>query len=256
MPDPRRAAVEDELDEEPTAPQRPPWKSLLGFGRGQVIVALVLMLTALMVVMALRSQSSQGLYDNMRREELIQLLDQASAETRRLEAEAAALRSTRDDLESGVAGVEEAEADARRRLDQLEILAGTVPVAGPGIRIVIQDQAHNVTPELLLNGLEELRDAGAEVIEFNDSIRMTAGSWLASDEQGRILVDGMVLERPIVIAAIGDPATLEAGARFRGGLVSQVEGTQVGGLVEITQFERLEITSVAEPAAQEHARPR
>lgn len=256
MPSPRRAAPETTLAPAAEAPGRPPWRNLLGFGRRQILVALVLLLTSLMVVMAIRTQSSQGVYESMRREELIQLLDQAAAETRRLEAEVADLRSTRDDLESGAAGVEAAEADARRRLDQLEILAGTVPAAGPGIELVIRDPEGAIRPELLLNGIEELRDAGAEVIEFNGTIRLTAGSWLAMDEQGRILADGTELTWPVTIRAIGDPATLESGARFRGGLVSQVEGPQVQGTVEITQHERLNIISVVEPRAHEHARPR
>lgn len=256
MPSPRRAAPETAPVPAPEAPGRPPWRNLLGFGRRQILVALILLLTSLMVVMAIRSQASQGVYESMRREELVQLLDQASTETRRLEAEVADLRSTRDDLESGAAGVEAAEADARRRLDQLEILAGTVAVAGPGIELTIHDPERNVTPELLLNGIEELRDAGAEVIEFNGSIRLTAGSWLAMDEQGRILADGTQLTWPVLIRAIGDPATLEAGARFRGGLVSQVERPQVQGQVEILQHERIEITSVVEPRQHEHARPR
>lgn len=276
MPEPRRAAPTEDPEPaeqenpgesggdqdasaagaEPGTHPLPSWRSLLGFGRGQIIVAIVLMLTALTFVLMARSHSSQGVYDNMRREELIQLLDQASSETRRLETEVADLRAVQADLESGAAGVEAAEADARRRLEQLEILAGTVPAAGPGIRLTIHDDEGNVTPELLLNGVEELRDAGAEVLEFNDSIRVTVGSWLAMDEQGRTLLDGQVLDRPIVIEAIGDPATLEAGARFRGGLVSGIEGPQVGGRVEIVQLESLEIESVVEPRAQEYARPR
>lgn len=260
MPEPRRAAAntgEPVADATGTPTQhRPPWRSLLGFGRSQVVVAVVLFLTALLVVVTVRAHSTQDVYDNMRRDELVQLLDNASAQTRRLEAEVRDLQGTRDNLASGAAGVEAAEAEAQRRLDQLQILAGTAPAVGPGIRITIQDPARTVTPEILLNGVEELRDAGAEVLEFNDSIRMIASSWLALDDQGRLVLDGTVIERPIIIDAIGDPATLEAGARFRGGLVSEVEGPRVGGLVSIQQEERIEITAVAEPGEHEHARPR
>lgn len=235
---------------------RPPWRSLLRFGRGQVVVAIVLFLTALLVAVTIRAQSTHDVYDNMRRDELVQLLDNASSQTRRLEAEARDLQGTRDDLASGAAGAEAAEAEAQRRLEQLQILAGTVPAVGPGIRITIEDPTRLVTPEILLNGVEELRDAGAEVLEFNDSIRMAASSWLALDDQGRLVLDGSVIERPIIIDAIGDPATLEAGARFRGGLVSEIEGPRVGGRVTIEQAGRIEVTAVVEPEEPQHARPR
>lgn len=259
--EPVEEAVEQDRDRmgEPrsdTRPPRPNWGSLLGFGRGQVVVAVVLFLSALMMVVTLRAQSAQDVYANMRRDELIQLLDNATSETRRLETEVRELQSTRDNLQSGAEGAEAATEEARRRLDQLQILAGTVPAQGSGIRVTINDGQGLVTPELLLNGVEELRDAGAEVLEFNDAVRITAGSWLGMDDQGRLVADGTVIERPIIIDAIGAPATLEAGARFRGGLVSEIEGPRVNGSVDIEQLEMVEIRSVVEPREPEHARPR
>ena len=61
---------------------------------------------------------------------------------------------------------------------------------------------------------------------------------------------------PVVVSAIGDPATLEAGARFRGGLVSEVEGERVGGSVLITQSDEIGIATTVEPQANQFARPR
>lgn len=224
-------------------------------GRGQLVLAIILGLTALLLVVTLRSQAAQPDYSNLRRADLIQLLDNLTAETRRLEAELRELEATRDDLASGVEGSEAARAEAQRRLAQLQIIGGTVPVHGKGIHIVIDDPEHKLTPELLLDALEELRDAGAEVIEFNDTVRVVASTWLALDDRGQIVADGTPLTLPITIDAIGDPSTLEAGARFRGGLVSEVEGVRVGGTVSITQSDRVEIASVVVPRPNEFARP-
>lgn len=280
MPSPRRAlppeeeyldessaelSAEDASDTSDAGPEqsetevsaaKPSWRSLFAFGRGQVVVAFVLFCTAVLVVTTFRAQSVTDVYDNMRRDELIQLLDNATTQTRRLEVEVADLREVRDELASGAAGAAAAEEEAQRRLEQLQMLAGTIPVKGPGVRIVINDPARAVTPGIILNGLEELRDAGAEVVEFNDAIRITATSWVGLDEAGRLVIDGQRVERPITIEAIGDPATLEAGARFRGGLVSEIEGPQVGGMVDIVQEEALEIHSLATPRELEHGRPR
>lgn len=224
-------------------------------GRGQLTVALILMLTALMIVLTLRSQAAEPSYANLRRTELIQLLDNLSAETRRLEADIRDLQTTRDELASGAEGVDAARAEANRRLDELQIIAGTVPVHGPGVRIIIDDPENKVSPELLLDGLEELRDAGAEVIEINDLIRVTTATWLGLDSEGRVVADDQVVADPIVLDVIGDPSTLEAGARFRGGLVSEIEGARVGGMVQIDQMARVDIASVVVLTDNEFARP-
>lgn len=253
QPAPRRVSKDSPV--EPAAPRRNVAADFLRPGRGQLVVALILLLTALLVVLTLRSQAAQPSYSNLRRTELIQLLDNLSAETRRLESDIRDLQTTRDELASGAEGAEAARAEANRRLDELQIIAGTVPVHGPGIRITIQDPEDKVSPELLLDALEELRDAGAEVIEINDLIRVTTSTWLGLDSAGRVIADQQVVTDPILFDVIGDPATLEAGARFRGGLVSEVEGARVGGSVTIEQMSRVDIDSVVVVRENEFARP-
>jgi len=224
-------------------------------GRGQFVVALIVGVTAALVMLTVRSHDNGVDYSTMRREELVQLLDNLTSETRRLEADIADQEATRDELANGAQGAAAAEAEAQRRLEQLQIIAGTIPVHGPGIRINITDPNAKVSPELLLNALEELRDAGAEVVEFNDVVRVVGDTWVGSDGAGGIVADAQEVGRPVVIDVIGDAATLEAGARFRGGLVSQVEGPDVGGIVTIEQLADVRIDSVVEQRQNEFARP-
>ena len=131
-----------------------------------------------------------------------------------------------------------------------------MPAEGPGVRIEIHDPEGKVSPALMLNAIEELRDAGAEVIELNDQIRLVVRSSFTADDQGRLIVDGEVLDPPFIIDAIGEPATLEAGARFRGGLVSEVESSRVGGTVLIEQPEVVQIESTVSTIDHEFAKPR
>ncbi|MFT3886714.1 MAG: DUF881 domain-containing protein [Arachnia sp.] len=238
------------------APRRDLLRDFLRPSRGQLTVGLALFVTALIVVVTLNSQSAQPDFTNVRQAELIQLLDNISAETRRLEDESRDLESARTELISGANREEAAREEAERRLDQAEILAGTVPVTGQGVRITISDPAGNFSADLLLDAVEELRDAGAEVIELNDSVRLVMRSAFTTNEAGEVVADGTVLRAPYVIDAIGDAATLEAGARFRGGLVSEVEGERVGGSVQITQSEAIEISATVDPEANQFARPR
>ena len=60
---------------------------------------------------------------------------------------------------------------------------------------------------------------------------------------------------PIVIEAIGDSHSLAEGARFRGGLVSQVESQKVAGSVAIEELPEVEITSLHQPRAPRYAQP-
>lgn len=225
-------------------------------GRGQFVAGIALFLTALIVVVTLRSQANQPEFANVRQADLIQLLDNVTAETRRLEDEVRSLEQAQSELLSGADRDEAARQEATRRLEQAQIVAGTVPASGPGVRLEIQDPGDRVSAELLLDAVEELRDAGAEVIELNDSVRLVMSSWFGTDDQGRLTADGVPLEEPYVIEAIGDPATLEAGARFRGGLVSEVEGERIGGRVRITQLDELSVETVVEPRENEFATPR
>ena len=224
--------------------------------RGQLTVGLALFVTSLIVVITLGSQAAQPDFTNVRQAELIQLLDNISAETRRLEDEARDLEAARTELISGANREEAARQEAERRLQQAEILAGVVPVTGPGVRISISDPEGKLTAELLLDAVEELRDAGAEVIELNDAVRLVMRSAFTTTEDGTVVADGVELRAPYLIDAIGDPATLEAGARFRGGHVSEVEGERVGGSVLITQSDEIGIATTVEPQANQFARPR
>ncbi|HMS35931.1 MAG TPA: DUF881 domain-containing protein [Arachnia sp.] len=224
--------------------------------RGQITVGIALFVTSLIVVITLGSQGAQPDFTNVRQAELIQLLDNISAETRRLEDEARDLEAARTELISGANREEAARQEAERRLQQAEILAGVVPATGPGVRISISDPEGKLTAELLLDAVEELRDAGAEVIELNDAVRLVMRSAFTTAEDGTVVADGVTLRAPYLIDAIGDPATLEAGARFRGGLVSEVEGDRVGGSVLITQSDRINIATTVEPQANQFARPR
>ena len=225
-------------------------------GRGQLVVGAALFLTAFIVVITLQSQASQPEFANVRQADLIQLLDNVTSETRRLEDQVRELESARSELQSGVDSDKAARQEAARRIEQAEILAGTVPATGPGIRIQISDPERAVTAALLLDAIEELRDAGAEVIELNDSVRVVMRTFFTTADDGGIVADGVTLTAPFTIEAIGDPATLEAGARFRGGLVSEIEGERVGGSVQITQLDQVSIDTTVEVVENQFARPR
>jgi len=142
---------------------------------------------------------------------------------------------------------------ARERVETLGILAGTLPAAGPGVRVTVDARAGALGTDQLLNGLEELRNAGAEAIEINDSVRVVAQTGLVDSPSEGLLVDGTPVQAPYVIEAIGDPATLATALDFDGGFIEEVES--VAGEVRVEQAEDLEIATVTRPAEPIFAKP-
>lgn len=222
--------------------------------RTQVLLACLLFVFGLGGVLQVRSHAADQAYSGLRRADLVTLLDGLTSESRRLETEVSSLSATKRQLVTGAGSTAAARAEAQQRLDALRILAGTVPVEGPGIRLVITDPASKLSADLLVEAVQELRDAGAEVIEINDRVRVVASTWFATQERG-LVADGTGLGRPIVIEAIGDPHALEEGVRFRGGLVSSITSDRVGGTVSITRPPTVVIDSVVPVPHPVHAKP-
>jgi uncharacterized protein YlxW (UPF0749 family) len=228
--------------------------SLMHPGRGQILAAVILFVVGVAGAMQIRINATDDTYASARREDLIQLLDGLSSESRRLEGEITQLEQTRSNLQSGADTQRVARQEAEKHLSELSILAGTAPAQGPGIRMRIADPKAAVDAGVLLDAVEEMRDAGAEVIEVNNTIRVVASTWFGSDGRG-LVIDGKPVTRPITMEVIGEPHSLEEAARFRGGIVSEITGPRIGGQVQIEQQNRVVIESLHTASENQYARP-
>ena len=124
----------------------------------------------------------------------------------------------------------------------------------PADGLPVDDQPGRVDADVLLDAVEEMRDAGAEVIEVNDSIRVVASTWFGADASG-LVIDGQPVSRPITFDVIGDPHSLEEAARFRGGIVSAITGPGIGGQVQIDQQDRVVVESLHASRENQYAQP-
>jgi uncharacterized protein YlxW (UPF0749 family) len=187
--------------------------------RTQVAVGLLFVLLGFLVVAAVRGNDEETFLDVTRSEDLVRVLDDLSARQARLEAEARRLEVSRDRLLEGNSG--QALEEIQRRADGLAILAGTVPATGPGIVVTFRDpDASAVDGSLLLDAVQELRDAGAEAMQIGD-VRVVVSTWFG-DERGRVVVDGQPVESPYVLRAIGDPDTMATALEIPGGVADTV----------------------------------
>jgi uncharacterized protein YlxW (UPF0749 family) len=218
--------------------------------RGTLIVALLTLVLGLALVAQVRSTRTAGLED-LRESDLVALLDDASTRVEELEDELARLEADRASLAGG-AGDAAAQEAARQRLDSYRILAGTVPVEGPGVTVVVGDPERTVTPTMLLDLVQELRDAGAEAIQVGP-VRVVASTWVGLSEDNQLIVDGQPLTSPYRIVAIGDGHTLAGALAIPGGFNDSVR--RVGGSVEVVEGQTLRIDALHQPDEPRYARP-
>lgn len=221
--------------------------------RAQVVAAVLLAVLGFAAVTQVKSNNRDDAYVGARQGDLIQYINNLSLASGRAEAEITALERTRASLGNDAQARRTALARARQQAATLGILAGTLPAVGPGIRVTVTDSGTGVGTNQLLNGLQELRDAGAEVIELNDKVRVVAQTFLQDTPGGGVVVDGTALKPPYVIDAIGDPHTLATALDFTQGFVAGVE--EVGGKVSVDQLTQVRVATVRAPTTPAYALP-
>lgn len=218
---------------------------------GQLVVAVLLAAVGFSAVTQVRANELDNTYAGYREQDLIDVLNGLSGASQRAEAELARLESTREDLQSATSRRQAALADAQQSLDTYSVLAGLVPVTGPGIRITITETSGEVALETMIDTIQELRNAGAEAMSVNGEVRVIAQTSF-EDAEGGLEFGGKPLSPPYVIDVIGDPTTLRSsGMEFLRGPVDQLE--EDGATVEIEEFSSLDIEVVREPERPEFA---
>ena len=118
--------------------------------------------------------------------------------------------------------------------------------------VTIEDPQSSVTAASLLNGVEELRDAGAEAIQINHTVRFVESSWIAGPP-GEIRIDGQLVHPPYVIKAIGSAHTLSDAVGFPGGLADEI--SSLGGQVTVQENARVQINALHRAAPPQYAHP-
>ncbi len=221
--------------------------------RVQAVVATLCVLLGFGLVVQVRSTGRDSGLRSARQEDLIRILDDLTARSDRLRREVDTLAATRARLSSGTDSSRTAVTEAQRRAQTLGVLAGTVPATGTGIRLTVIDPQGAIRAEVLLDALEELRDAGAEAVQLG-SVRVVAATYLLDAPAGGIVVDATVLRPPYRFTVLGDPRTLAAALAIPGGVTDTV-GLRAGASVVVEQSGRLTVTALRPLTRPRYARP-
>ncbi len=206
--------------------------------RVDLAVAGLLLVLGFALAVQVRSTKSEGPLANARQEDLVQILDELDNRSERLRQELAALSDTQRALSSGTGANAAALAEAQRRTQLLGVTAGTVPAVGPGVTVRITDPSTKVSASVLLDALEELRNAGAEALQIEGTagargaagpvtaVRIVAQTAFVDTDEG-VAVDGTAMRAPYRFVVVGDPDTLAGALAIPGGIEDTVR--QLGG---------------------------
>ena len=218
--------------------------------RGQVLVAALLAVLGFAVVVQTRQTQEDGL-SSLRQSDLVRIFDNLQQQSARLDEDARKLEETQQDLRSGTDRTAAAEQAARQRLEVLGILAGTLPATGPGIRLRIDDPDDRVTAAMLIDTVQELRDAGAEAIQIGD-VRVVANTAFV-DGPDSVVADGSELRPPYEFVAIGDAATMRSALGIPGGVLETLRSGGAEGTVDAA--DTLTVTALRQVKAPQYAQP-
>ena len=243
--------------------------------RVDIAVAVLLASLGFAAAVQVRSTQNDGVLASARQEDLVRILSDLTNRSERLRQEVNSLNDTERRLTTGTDRSAAALAEAQRRSQLLGVLAGTLTARGEGIVLTITDPAGKITAGILLDALEELRDAGAEAVQVEGPVsapvragattpaspqsstapparvRVVASTALL-DAEGGVLVDGVLLRAPYRFTVIGDPATLASAMGIPGGVADTVSRLQ--GRATVSSRALVDIAAVRSLPAPRYAR--
>jgi uncharacterized protein YlxW (UPF0749 family) len=219
--------------------------------RNQLTIAAVTFILGLLVIVQLRTQASGAAFAGLSSQELTVLVanlndrnDDLRGEIGTLERELATLTTN---TQRGEVSVDELRADLRR----VRLYAGIDPATGPGVVITIRGPIDGSGVEDLVN---ELRNAGAEAMAV-ESVRLVPGV-VTMGAAGAVTVDGVPLDDPFELSAIGAPDKLTGSLTRSGGIIAQLAATLPDVVVEVTPLDRVDVPATERELVPGHGRPR
>jgi uncharacterized protein YlxW (UPF0749 family) len=217
----------------------------------KILIAALVALLGFAAVTQVRI-SSEDDFQGERRQDLVVILDSLTQSIDRVRDQIEDLERDQSTLISRRSQRATDLRNAKAKLATLSILAGTARAQGPGVRITITASAGTISASILLDAIEELRDAGAEAMEINDKVRVVASTAI-TESSGVVYAGGTALKLPFVIDAIGSAHTLQQAVTFRGGLTEQVENN--GGKVNVQTSDAIKVSSLHNVKSPQYSQP-
>ncbi len=162
-----------------------------------------------------------------------------------------ALNEKIEEYKNSVAKTDDMVALIKKDLDESNILAGITSVKGPGIKVTLDDtkaieeinqlagynnpNIYIIHDKDILSIINELSAAGAEAFSVNGQRILTNTAIRCVGPL--IQINGVNLQAPYEISAIGKPETMMGALNLRGGIVSEMRTDNID--VQVEKFEEI-----------------
>jgi uncharacterized protein YlxW (UPF0749 family) len=228
--------------------------SLVRPSRRQIVVGILLAALGFAAIVQIRTNEVDDTYAGYREQDLIDVLNGLAGTSQRAQAEISRLEDARDALQSDTSARQAALEQSQTEARNLRILAGLVPVTGPGLRITLKQTGESaIRVDRVVDLVQELRNAGAEAMQVNGQVRVVAQTAFEETSQG-LVVGGVQLSPPYVVDVIGASDTLAGALTFPSGPIDQLVDAD-GQQLTYDELGSLDIESVIDADDPQYARP-
>ncbi len=197
-----------------------------------------------------QNRATDTSYSSLSEDELVRLLDETNNSITKLEQQSNTLSKQLKSVQRAANKQAQIEKLAEENAEVDGILSGTLPATGKGVIITIS-KASKIDAAILFNLIEELRNAGAEVIDL-DGVRVVTSTYVVDTRDG-LMSDGSYLSTPYVIKAIGNPTSLNNAVEIAGGVGSKMR-VQYKAKVKVEQSNSVSITSLHAASSYTYAK--
>lgn len=211
--------------------------------RARIFTGFLIMLMCALLGFAYMIQvnRSSSIYETMSEDELTRLITETNSQIQNLEQRKSELSGQLESLKASVNKQEEARRIARQNAETNGLLSGRLPATGRGIIIHITGgEKEKIDASTMFQLIEELRNAGVEVMSIND-IRIITSSYISETKHG-LVCDGRQINPPYIVKAIGDPQNLQNAVTIAGGVGSRLK-VKFGALVHVMTPDEVEINA-------------
>ena len=222
--------------------------------KSRLLSSILIALMCALLGFAYMSQinNTKSTYETMDESELVRLLNESNTQISNLEQRKTQLNSQLNSLKSAANEQEQARKIAKQNEETSGLISGRLPAKGQGVTIRIgRGSTTKVDASIMFNLIEELRNAGAEVIAINN-VRVITSTYIQDAEEG-LIVDGTTIKPTYTVKAIGNPQELSNAVDIAGGVGAQLQ-VKYGSNVNVQPSDSIIIDEVREATQNQYAK--
>lgn len=212
--------------------------------RKRISISIICFLLGFLLVTQIRGQlAAEKPLQEESEKDLVEMTRSLNDEVKSLKAESADLKLQLFKVQKSAEDKKSILSEAEKAKKNMLVLAGTAPVEGRGIEVIVNDDKDELSGTDLAELVNELRAAGADAMAVNGDRIVASTSFSRVDKQ--MYIGSKKLSKPYVFKAIGDPDVMAQALTMAGGIRDVLTSSVPGVSFDIKSVARLTV-----PAAE------